>query len=673
MSHNSAHGTVPRTFAQNPATGWEWAALATILLMALGLRLYNLEQNGWGAEYFSSSVKSMSQSWGNFFFASFDPAGFISVDKPPLALWLQTASVKLGGYTPFSLFLPQVLMGSASVWLVYAIARPRFGPLAGLSAALFLALTPIWVAANRTNNTDTCLVFLLTLAAWSFLKALDRGSRGWLLVSMMVVGLAFHVKMLAAFVPLPAFYLAYLLAAPGRIGRKWADLALAGLVVLGASSIWIAAVDLTPTDKRPYVGSTRGNSAAELVVDFNAVGRFVSRVNKPASPAGSPREADREASPGSVRRRTAKGGFMARRILVRQPVGPFRLFKGLLAAQTGWLIPLALPAFAGWWISRRARDCIPGGHLIFWGSWLALYTAVYSGMGGIMHYYYTATMAPGLAVLAGLGLSRAWRLYIKGGRAACLLPLGLLGTLAWQIYVQNTALGWALDPTDRQPPQWLAWLEWGLAVGCLVAAVGLSAVWLVNKDSRPRPWLHRGLTALGVAALMVLPTAWALSSVLAPGNALLPSADLQRLVRGRPYLQKYARYKAYQEARSAKLGEFLVARHRGERFILSTSTIQTAAPLIIKFGKPVMARGGFHGLDRAMDSGKLEALVRRGEVRFVMLNEFNRIFRNMGAEVVEKPLAAWVRAHGRLVDPALWAPYGMAKGRELYDLNPDGG
>ncbi len=72
--------------------------LAVVLLVAAALRLWRLEQNGFDNEYYAAVVLSMTQSWHNFFYNAFDPAGFVSVDKPPVALWIQVASVKLFGF-----------------------------------------------------------------------------------------------------------------------------------------------------------------------------------------------------------------------------------------------------------------------------------------------------------------------------------------------------------------------------------------------------------------------------------------------------------------------------------------------------------------------------------------------------------------------------------------------
>jgi len=41
--------------------------LAAILLIALALRLWGLDQNRWGAEYYTAAVRSMAMNWHNFF------------------------------------------------------------------------------------------------------------------------------------------------------------------------------------------------------------------------------------------------------------------------------------------------------------------------------------------------------------------------------------------------------------------------------------------------------------------------------------------------------------------------------------------------------------------------------------------------------------------------------
>jgi hypothetical protein len=63
----------------------ERIALGAILLFGACLRLWQLSQNGYGTEYYASGIRSMMNSWHNFLYNSFDPASFVSIDKPPLS------------------------------------------------------------------------------------------------------------------------------------------------------------------------------------------------------------------------------------------------------------------------------------------------------------------------------------------------------------------------------------------------------------------------------------------------------------------------------------------------------------------------------------------------------------------------------------------------------------
>src|SRR5438309_7694527 len=114
-------------------------SLFAVLAAAAALRLWRLSKNGFGNEYYTAGVRSMSLSWHNFLYNSFDPAGFISVDKPPVALWMQVASVKLFGFHALSVLIPQALEGVAAVGLLYHLVQRRFGAGAGLLSAVFFA------------------------------------------------------------------------------------------------------------------------------------------------------------------------------------------------------------------------------------------------------------------------------------------------------------------------------------------------------------------------------------------------------------------------------------------------------------------------------------------------------------------------------------------------------
>lgn len=72
---------------RNAWDGW----LTAILAWSAFLHLYQIGNSGSNV-YYTAAAKSMAASWKAFFFAALDPAGFITVDKPPVALWLQALS-----------------------------------------------------------------------------------------------------------------------------------------------------------------------------------------------------------------------------------------------------------------------------------------------------------------------------------------------------------------------------------------------------------------------------------------------------------------------------------------------------------------------------------------------------------------------------------------------------
>ncbi len=227
---------------------WDQVILAMIMALAGFLSLYAIWNEGYGNQYYAAAVKSMLTSFHNFFFVSFDGGGFVSVDKPPLGLWIQAISALIFGFQGWSLILPQALAAVISTALVYHLVRRSFGNPAGLIAALVFALTPILAAVSRTNDFDTMVVLFVLLAAWAVMVAAERGSLKLLLLSVGLVGLGFNIKMLQAWMVLPAIYLLYWLSPALAPRKKIGHLLAATVVLLIVSLSWAAVVDLTPAE-----------------------------------------------------------------------------------------------------------------------------------------------------------------------------------------------------------------------------------------------------------------------------------------------------------------------------------------------------------------------------------------------------------------------------------------
>jgi 4-amino-4-deoxy-L-arabinose transferase-like glycosyltransferase len=558
----------------------------------------------------------------------------------------------------------------ASVWILFHIVRRRFSASAALLAAFFLAIMPVGVAVNRTNNTDSCLLVALLLAAWVFMRAVEEGRRRLLLASMALIGLAFNIKMLAAFIIVPTLFLVYFLAAPKRWTARLLDLTLAGVVLLASSASWVLACELTAPEHRPFVGSSRHNSMLELVVGHNGIGRFVSRV-KPAEPAvdgGAAATQDPDATEPRPRSVLA-------RLFVHAPTGPLRLADGQLLAQVGWWLPIGIMALLiGAFQSRLRRPFTPERlALLFWFSWIINYGVVYSYAGGIMHFYYRTTMAPALAALTGIGVVSLWEAHRQGGWHAALLPATLLGTALWEFRIQAHALGWTFRTFGEPAGQWLRGLHLVLIGGTLVACAALTLGCCIRFSPRLSRWLSAGALGTGLVALLAVPLAWTLSSVLVAGHGVLPSADLYRLDPAIRDAGTRGGTRFGKSADTSKLVGFLRANRQGERYLLATSTTQLAAPIIIETGEAVMARGGFHGLDPAVTPDSLAQWVRTHQVRFAMLGDVASISRRMGADTAGLPVADWIRANGRLVPPGLWRRRHGGSSLELYDLRPGDG
>jgi 4-amino-4-deoxy-L-arabinose transferase-like glycosyltransferase len=593
-------------------------ALGAILTLGFTLRLYVLERNGFGNAYYSAGVFSMTHSLHNFFFNAFDPAGVLALDKPPVALWVQAISARLFGFAPLSVLMPQAIEGMVSVMLVWHLVRRWFGARAGLLAALVLTITPISVAVDRSSNVDSCLVMVLLLAAWALLVAIERRNPRWLLLAMALVGVGFNVKMMAAFVVLPAFALTYWLGA-GR--HRFMHLAAGGVVCLAVSLSWIGVVELTPAAERPFVDSSPVNSMLDLVVDHNGLQRFFPRTGS---------------GPALVLPVTGE----------RVPAGPLRLADPGLASQVGWLLPLAL--IGGVSALIELPLAAPAGlSLVLWLGWLLLYGVVYSAAGGLFSPYYLVTLAPALAVLASVGFVSLWVRCRDGRPWSGLLPLALVLTAGWQMWLIVPATGMAgtIDAVTAAETgrAWLALLVMGSVVA---AALGLILA--------PRPGDAKGAAALGLLALLVAPFLWSAETAFAHTQGARPVAVLDTVSEG-------LGRRGFAQRPDPGLAEFLRENAGTTRFLAATANARQAAPLIIATGAPVLAIGGFMGNMPVVTLPVLQGLVESGQVRFVLLAEADRTPRTRrgqryGARRTEAQPAiqAWVHERGVMVDPGRW-------------------
>src|SRR3954469_9615249 len=182
-----------------------WPALG-VAMVAGGLRLSSPAGTRTNP-YYDAAVRTMSLSLHDFLYGVFTPGGQLAIDKPPVDLWFQVASVKLLGFSPESLILPQALAATLACVLLYDLVRRPFGLAAGIASGLALAVLPISVITSRSDTMDSLMMALAVLAAWLVVHAARTGRARWLYLGALAAGLDFEVKLFEALLVVPALWL----------------------------------------------------------------------------------------------------------------------------------------------------------------------------------------------------------------------------------------------------------------------------------------------------------------------------------------------------------------------------------------------------------------------------------------------------------------------------------
>jgi 4-amino-4-deoxy-L-arabinose transferase-like glycosyltransferase len=465
---------------------WVRPGLLALLAGTAVLYIWDLGASGWANSFYAAAVQAGTKSWKAFFFGSFDPANFITVDKSPAALWVMELSGRVFGFNSWSMLVPEALEGVATVGLVYLTVRRWFTPGSALGAGAIVALTPVSALMFRFNNPDALTVMLLALAAYATVRAVDDGRIRWSLIAGSAVGVAFLAKMLEAFLVLPALALVILVAGRGPIRSRMSHLFYGGLAVILSAGWWIMAVELTPASSRPYIGGSQDNSLWNLIFGYNGFGRLNGNET------------------GSV------GGGAAGNSGRWGPTGLVRLFGSEMGTQISWLLPAALVLLAGGLIvTRRApRTNRTRAGLLLWGGWLLVAGGAFSLGQGIIHPYYTVALAPAIAGLTAAGGSLMWaNRERRVARVVLAASVALTG-------------GWAFVLLDRTPA-WLPWLRPVTLGTALIAAAGIMAWPYLAGGLAGYRMLTGGLVLVGT---MAAPFAYTLNTVRTPHAGAIPAA-----------------------------------------------------------------------------------------------------------------------------------------------------
>ncbi|WP_387407325.1 ArnT family glycosyltransferase [Priestia aryabhattai] len=638
-----------------------------ILLMGLFLNTYNIWQDDSANQYYLAAVKSMTQSFHNFFYASFDPSGFVSVDKPPLVLWIQTIFAWIFGVHTWSVIIPQALAGVGSLFLLYVMIKPTFGKGPARIAALVMAVTPIAVAVSRTNNIDSMLVFTLLFGSWCLMKAVKQGKIIWLLVAFGMIGLAFNMKMLQAFMVLPAFLLFYLIASHIPLKKKILSLILSLVVLASLSLSWALVVDYTSSDSRPYVGSSQKNSVLELAFGYNGTERllgqktgnshadmssgrngnmpngsgmqapgqnlvsdhnaqkqdgnnpFGSNNQPPQVPSGQNGSAnDGGGGPPSQNggsKGVLNGGGQSMNMFGTGNTGPLRLFQSALSGQISWMLPFALFGLFGIiisWFRDRGGKANEMKETLFWAAWLVPVAGFFS-IAGFFHHYYLIMLAPPISALSGIGWYAMYNLY-KNHKdwASYLLPASVSVTTVFQVYILSNYI-------DQIGSSWMYLLG--------IVGLVLTIVLLTLKRNHP---FGKQLTIISLCALLFAPVYWSATPLLYGGNSVLPESgpQLKNSTGGGGMFSSEV---------DKELLSYLQEHNTGEEYLFATLTTVTAAPYIINTEESVMALGGFNGTDPILSVIELKKLIKEGKVKYFLLS---------GDNSGNSELVSWIKENG---------------------------
>ena len=571
--------------------------LPLLLVATTALYVWNLSASGWANAFYSAAAQAGASDWTAMLFGSSDAANAITVDKTPAALWVIDISVRLFGLNPWSVLVPQAIEGVAAVSLLYAAVRRVAGPGAALLAGAVLAVTPVAALIFRFNNPDALLVLLLVAAAYCVQRACEKdSSRRWLVAAGVAVGFGFLAKMLQAFLVLPGFGAAYLIAGNRPLPRRLADLLIAASAVVVSGGWYLALVDLWPASSRPYIGGSQHNSIIELTLGYNGFGRLTGD------------------EPGGLGN-------------LNHDVGWGRLFGTGMGSDIAWLLPAAvICVVAGLIITRRAPRTDPTrAALIAWGGWLIVTAVVFSFANGIVHAYYTVALAPAIGACIGIGATLLWQRRFDVRAATALSGTVLVtGILAAVLLSRNT--------------EWMPWLR------ALVAVGGVGAAALLLVAGRLSPSAARLVAALAVVSCLAGPAAYAIATAATPHNGAIPSVGPSRHGFG-----GFAGPGGLLD--SPKPGPVLsatLARDADDHtWAAAVVGSNNAAGYQLASGAPVMAIGGFNGTDPAPTLQEFQHYVASHQIHYfirgrMMIGHWGS--QNSGSQEAAD-IADWVEAH----------------------------
>ena len=638
---------------RTPRRSIQWAIVGAITAAAAILRLTQIGKVP-PDPFYDAAVRSMTLSWHNFFFGAFEPGASVSIDKPPVDLWLQVASVKVLGFTSTTLKLPEALAGTAAVPLLFAAVRRLWSPPAGIAAAAALAVLPVEVITSRSDTMDGVMMLLCVIALLLISRAIQTGRTGWLLGAAAALGVAFDVKLLESIVALPGLAVLVALGMPGTLRRRVVQLSAAGALYVVVALAWLTATLLAPAHDRPWaIGSTNG-SAWNAAFVFNGKDRISGKSPEPSGTVYEPGHVYPTATqsqrdhipilPPSATRLFARVGPLSGQRLgmelliglilgipalivgVRGPPGRFERDTEIQDEEEERIAPGGAPAAsatdgeggaappqpaagapavapAGSPASRlRLRRAGAAGL----GLWLLTGLVLFSHMARL-HPRYVEGFTPAVAAVLGIGL--AWAASSRERLATGALAIAMVVTI---YYAERLLYGTS--------GVWPVVLLGGLA------AIGLGAVRALRAGS------VRGAGALAAGTL-----AAALVAVLAVGV----KADVTAIhdnVSDAGFVGQIPRDV------EVPMSAYLKTHRKGAKYEVAAESATQIGSLIVRDALPIAVLTTYNA--RVFTSvGKLKRMIAAGQVRYAYLSTFCTHKASSVNAACAKPVL-WIREHG---------------------------
>ncbi|MBF6330023.1 ArnT family glycosyltransferase [Nocardia transvalensis] len=580
-----------------PARTWSRAGLAVLLIATAVAYLWRITVNGMANNFYAGAVWSGSQDWKALLFGSVDPANFITVDKPPLSLWVMGLSARLFGFSSASMLVPQALMAVAAVALLYAaVTRATRNAAAGLLAGAVLAVTPVVALMFRYNHPDAAMVLLMTAAAYCTVRAVPTASVRWLTLAGVALGFAFLAKMLEGLMVLPALGIAYLIAAPVALRTRVTHLIAAAVALIVSSGWFVVLTMLWPASSRPYIAGSTDNTFMDLVLGFNGFGRFLGH----------------QQSSGQL---PLPAGYQVPSSLLQSfndfgSAGPARLFAGQSGFQISWFLPAALVAFALVVVSRwRAprTDEVRAAGLVF-GLWLVLVGAALSAMDSAEHAYYSLAIAPAVAGSLAVGVAEVWQRRDEAfGRVGAAVLIAVTGVWSFVVLQRNA--------------DWMPTLRWVVLAVAVVAALGL-LVAALPIPAAARRIATPVLLVVGLVAGFGGSTAYAAATLPQEHTGRSPAVGppppretgFAALIRGQ--MRNFADGAAFTDPHIVEM-----LRHSNTTWSAAVERSSVAAAVELASDTPVIAIGGFATVDPTPTLAQFQDLVHTHQVTYYLAQE----------------------------------------------------